>query len=65
MGEAKRGCDRDTDVASAKLSADPLCMFVGSHVSVCLLASALFVSCFNKTEYIHCFTATVLLDTAV
>ena len=51
------------DVASAELSADPLCMFVGSYV--CLLDFGLFVSCVNKPEFIHCFTATVLLDSAV
>ena len=40
------------DVASAELSADPLCMFVGSYV--CLLAFGLFVSYVNKPEFIHC-----------
>ena len=51
------------DVASAELSADPLYMLVGSYV--CLFAFGLFVSCVNIPEFIHCFTATVLLDTAV
>ena len=66
--------ERGVDVASAELSADPLCMFVGSHVCLSvgqylnvslLLAFGLFVCCVNKPEFIHCFTATVLLDTAV